>query len=92
MAPGPQIPELEFGERPDGKLTVTLTDAGITERMSSLIAQSMEVIRNRVDEVGTTEPTIQRQGDNRVLVQVPGYGDSERLKDRVVIDAAGVFR
>jgi SecD/SecF fusion protein len=77
------IPELEFGERPDGKLTVTLTDAGITERMSSLIAQSMEVIRNRVDEVGTTEPTIQRQGQDRVLVQVPGYGDSERLKDLI---------
>jgi SecD/SecF fusion protein len=77
------IPELEFGERPDGKLTVTLTDAGITERMSSLIAQSMEVIRNRVDEVGTTEPTIQRQGQDRVLVQVPGFGDSERLKDLI---------
>ncbi len=77
------IPELEFGETPDGKLTANLTDAGITERMSSLIAQSMEVIRNRVDEVGTTEPTIQRQGENRVLVQVPGFGDSERLKDLI---------
>ena len=76
-------PELEFGETPDGRLTVRLTDAGIVERMSSLIAQSMEVIRNRVDEVGTTEPTIQRQGDNRVLVQVPGFGDSERLKSLI---------
>jgi SecD/SecF fusion protein len=51
--------------------------------MSSLVAQSMEVIRNRVDEVGTTEPTIQRQGQDRVLVQVPGFEDSQRLKDLI---------
>jgi SecD/SecF fusion protein len=76
-------PELAFGETPDGKLTVTLTPDGITERMSSLIAQSIEVIRKRVDEVGTTEPTIQRQGQDRVLVQVPGFEDSSRLKDLI---------
>ena len=76
-------PELAFGETPDGKLTVELTSAGITERMSSLVAQSMEVIRKRVDEVGTTEPIIQRQGQDRVLVQVPGFGDSTRLKELI---------
>ncbi len=76
-------PELDFGETPDGKLTVTLTQNGITERMSSLIAQSIEVIRKRVDEVGTTEPMIQRQGQDRVLVQVPGFDDSSRLKDLI---------
>jgi SecD/SecF fusion protein len=41
----------------------------------------MEVIRNRIDELGTTEPQIQRQGTDRVLVQVPGFEDSTRLKD-----------
>jgi SecD/SecF fusion protein len=75
------VNELEFGETPDGKLTISLTDAGISQRMSALVAQSMEVIRKRVDELGTTEPTIQRQGDDRVLVQVPGFEDSDRLKD-----------
>ncbi|KKC32395.1 protein translocase subunit SecD [Devosia psychrophila] len=73
--------ELAFGDSPDGKLTVTLTEEGVSERMSSLVAQSIEVIRKRVDELGTTEPSIQRQGTNRVLVQVPGFGDSQRLKD-----------
>nr|WP_314260158.1 protein translocase subunit SecD [uncultured Devosia sp.] len=73
--------ELAFGETTDGKLTVQLTEDGVNERMSSLVAQSIEVIRKRVDELGTTEPSIQRQGTNRVLVQVPGFGDSERLKD-----------
>ncbi|MEO7224131.1 MAG: protein translocase subunit SecD, partial [Devosia sp.] len=76
-------PELEFGESPDGKLTVKLSASGVTERMSSLIAQSMEVIRKRVDEVGTTEPIIQRQGQDRVLVQVPGFDDSSRLKELI---------
>jgi len=51
--------------------------------MSSLVAQSIEVIRRRIDELGTTEPTIQRQGADRVLVQVPGFDDSARLKDLI---------
>jgi SecD/SecF fusion protein len=75
--------ELAFAETPDGKITVKLTEAGINDRMSSLVAQSIEVIRKRVDEVGTTEPTIQRQGTDRVLVQVPGFNDSQRLKELV---------
>lgn len=77
------VPELAFSETPDGKIVVTLTPDGVKERMSSLVAQSMEVIRNRVDEVGTTEPTIQRQGQDRVLVQVPGFDDSARLKELI---------
>ncbi len=84
-------PELEFGEAADGKLTVKLTPNGITERMSALIAQSMEVIRKRVDEVGTTEPIIQRQGQDRVLVQVPGYDNSARLKELISTTARLTF-
>ncbi|QYO78289.1 protein translocase subunit SecD [Devosia salina] len=62
-------------------ITVTLTPEGIEQRMSSLVAQSIEVVRNRIDELGTTEPSIQRQGSDRLLVQVPGFGDSARLKN-----------
>jgi SecD/SecF fusion protein len=80
---GGGVPELAFGETSDGKITVTLTPDGITERMSALVSQSIEVIRNRIDEVGTTEPNIQRQGTDRVLVQVPGFEDSTRLKDLI---------
>ncbi|MBJ3785570.1 protein translocase subunit SecD [Devosia sediminis] len=78
---GAGVNELTFGETTDGKLTIALTEEGITQRMSSLVAQSIEVIRSRIDELGTTEPTIQRQGDTRVMVQVPGFGDSTRLKN-----------
>lgn len=65
------------------RIRITLTDEAIAERMSALVAQSVEVIRNRIDELGTTEPVIQRQGQDRVLVQVPGFDDSERLKDLI---------
>jgi SecD/SecF fusion protein len=75
------VTELAFDTTADGKIQVTLTEAGINERMSSLVAQSIEVIRKRIDEIGTTEPSIQRQGQNRVLVQVPGFNDSTRLKE-----------
>jgi SecD/SecF fusion protein len=75
------VNELAFGETPDGKLTVKLTPEGVEQRTSALVSQSIEVIRNRIDELGTTEPSIQRQGTNRILVQVPGFGDSTRLKN-----------
>ncbi|HEY9013417.1 MAG TPA: protein translocase subunit SecD [Devosia sp.] len=75
------VPELEFADAPGGKINVTLSANGVTERMSALVSQSIEVIRNRIDELGTTEPSIQRQGQDRILVQAPGYGDSQRLKE-----------
>ncbi|NBB47376.1 protein translocase subunit SecDF [Rhizobium sp. CRIBSB] len=64
----------------DGLLRLSLTDAGIDYRVSSAVNQSMEVVRRRVDELGTTEPLIQRQGDDRIIVQVPGLTDPQRLK------------
>ena len=64
----------------DNAVVLTVTDAGLTHRMSSAIQASIETIRRRVDAFGTTEPSIQREGRSRVLVQVPGISDVERLK------------
>ncbi|MFI0843159.1 protein translocase subunit SecDF [Mesorhizobium sp. IMUNJ 23232] len=75
------ISELTLEEPEQGLLRYTLTEAGINYRMSSAVTQSIEVIGRRVNELGTTEPTIQRQGADRVLVQVPGLQDPQRLKD-----------
>jgi len=80
---GTGIEEVLIGQTDDGKITLLLTKEGIDERLSSLVSQSIEVIRRRIDELGTTEPVIQRQGKDRVLVQVPGFDDSERLKDLI---------
>ncbi len=74
------IREAEIDEPQPGLLQITLTEEGINHRISSAVTQSIEVVRRRVDELGTTEPVIQRQGDDRILVQVPGFDDPERLK------------
>ena len=68
---------------PDNTILVKATEAGFTQRMNSAIEASIETIRRRVDAFGTTEPTIQRQGRNRVLVQGPGISDVERLKNLI---------
>jgi protein-export membrane protein SecD len=61
-------------------ISINITDAGLNNRISAAIQASIETIRRRVDAFGTTEPSIQRQGRNRILVQVPGVSDVQRLK------------
>jgi preprotein translocase subunit SecD len=70
----------EFEVRAEGDmLVVTLTPAEKAAIDSRTMQQSLEIIRRRVDETGTREPSIQRQGADRVLVQVPGIGSAEEL-------------
>lgn len=61
-------------------VTVSLDDAARRDLVNNTIAQTIEIVRRRVDETGTNEPVIQRQGDTRVLVQLPGVEDPERIK------------
>lgn len=63
-------------------ITVTMEDAYIKEVHDQVIDQVIEVVRRRIDEMGTTEPIIQRQGDNRVVIQVPG-ASSEDVRNLV---------
>jgi SecD/SecF fusion protein len=72
---------VEVVEQPDGLIQLTLTDQGINERIRRAVDQAIEVLRRRVDALGTTEPNIQRQGADRILVQVPGLQDPQRLKE-----------
>lgn len=64
----------------DGQVTVALADAEKEKMRRHVVEQSIEIVRRRVDETGTREPDIQRQGDNRILLQVPGLKDPEQLK------------
>jgi SecD/SecF fusion protein len=75
------VTELALDEPEPGLLRYTLTDQGLNHRLSTALTQSLEVIGRRVNELGTTEPTIQRSGADRILVQVPGLQDPQRLKD-----------
>jgi preprotein translocase subunit SecD len=62
------------------RITMTPTQAGLTAAVESAMQVATEVVRRRIDELGTREPTIIRQGDNRIVVQVPGLQDPEALK------------
>ena len=74
--------QLDLDVSVDGsEVVVSLTEAGIDERKRLAVEQSIEVVRRRVDEVGTREPVIQRQGDDRIVVQVPGLQNPEELKE-----------
>ncbi|HEX7874611.1 MAG TPA: protein translocase subunit SecD [Sphingobium sp.] len=62
-------------------ITVVPTQAGLDAALKSAMEVATEIIRKRIDEMGTREPTIQQQGSNRILVQVPGVQDPTALKN-----------
>ena len=64
----------------DGMLLVQLSEAEKQATDDRTVKQALEIIRRRIDEVGTREPTIQRQGSTRILIQVPGIGSASELK------------
>ena len=76
----------------DGVVQVQLTDAGIAGRIHRAVDQSIEVLRRRIDESGTREPTIQREGNDRILVEVPGLQDTQHLRDLLGATAKLDFR
>ncbi len=73
-------------------LIVTLSDAEKAASDERTLRQALEIIRRRIDEVGTREPTIQRQGRDRILIQVPGIGSAEELKDLIGTTAQLTFQ
>ena len=72
--------ELVIQEAGEGRIEIRLTDDAVQEMQRAAVTQSLEIVRRRIDEVGTREPTIQRQGNDRILVQVPGEKDPESIK------------
>lgn len=63
-----------------GRVEVRLTEAGMAALRTQVVNQSIEIVRRRVDESGTREPVIQRQGENRIVVQLPGVNDPAYIK------------
>ncbi|MBY6112961.1 protein translocase subunit SecD [Mameliella alba] len=61
-------------------LILRYSETGTTALTDQLVAQSLEVVRRRIDEAGTREPTILRQGSDRILIEVPGFSDADALK------------
>jgi preprotein translocase subunit SecD len=68
------------------------TEPAIVERIRQAVDQSIQIVERRVNELGTVEPSIQRQGSDRILVQVPGLQDPGRLKELLGKTAKLTFR
>src|SRR5262249_21783267 len=73
-------PELAVKIADDGAATVRFTTVATETRRRQAVEQSIEIIRRRIDETGIKEPTIVREGADRILVQLPGVGDPEHVK------------
>ena len=77
------IYEFDVTVSADGLARMSYSTAGMTQRVKGIVDQSIEVIDRRINELGTTEPSIQRQGEDRILVEAPGLNDPQRLKSLV---------
>jgi len=71
---------LEVADAGNGTIRLTVPQAAVTDRIRQTIEQSIQIVEKRVNQLGTVEPVIQRQGTDRILVQVPGLQDPTRLK------------
>jgi preprotein translocase subunit SecD len=83
---------LEVTDAGGGLIRLAVPQAAITDRIRQTIEQSIQIVERRVNELGTVEPLIQRQGNDRILVQVPGLGDPSRLIELVGKTAKMDFR
>lgn len=63
-----------------GKYAISFSDAALRNKKLHLLEQSIQIVNKRVNETGTREPIIQRQGESRIVLQVPGLQDPEHLK------------
>ena len=83
--------ELNILEQEDGSFIVSMSEDALNDLLRRSVDQSIEIIRRRIDELGTKEPTIQRQGNSRILIQVPGLDNPKRLKDLLGTTAKMTF-
>ncbi len=72
--------DLIFTQRPDGSILVALSPAALVDRANQAVQQSIEIVRRRIDATGVVDPTITRQGQDRIVVELPGIGDPQRIK------------
>jgi protein-export membrane protein SecD len=88
---GQTQPDLEVASTADGTITVTLSEPLLREKSTQAVEQSIEIVRRRIDETGVVDPVIARQGASRLLVQLPGIQDPERIKQLIGTTARMTF-
>jgi protein-export membrane protein SecD len=82
--------DLQIGD--DGQVSARYGDDALKKLKSTVIDQSIEVIRKRIDQTGTKEPTIIREGDDRIVVQLPGVKDPQFIKKIIGTTAKMTFQ
>lgn len=78
---GGQQPDIEVSITGDGLVSIVITEPGLRAKATNAVEQSIEIVRRRIDETGVAEALIARQGQSRILVQLPGVEDPQRIKD-----------
>lgn len=78
-----RLPEYDLTGGPNNTWTMAMRPSQISDLKSKAVSQAIETIRNRIDQLGVSEPTIEEHGlgDYQILVQLPGVDDPERVKD-----------
>ena len=87
-----QQPTLAIREISDNTLSLALSDAALNEARESAIEQNLSILRKRVTELGVAEAVIQRQGAERIVVELPGVQDTARAKEILGATATLEFR
>ena len=72
--------ELEYKKILNNQIEISFSKFGLLTINNSALKQSIEIVRRRIDDVGTKEPTILQRGEKRILVELPGLKDPERIK------------
>jgi preprotein translocase subunit SecD len=85
-------PDLAIASTPDGTITLTLSQVALNARATGAVQQSIEIVRRRIDETGVVEPHIAQQGQDRIIVQLPGIDDPNRIKQLIGKTAHMTFR
>src|SRR6201996_6042300 len=84
--------DLDVTDAGNGLIRLTIPEPAMNDRLRKTIEQSIQIVEKRVNELGTVEPLIQRQGNDRILVQVPGLQDPTHLKEILGKTAKMEFR
>ncbi len=83
--------DIDIKTLPDGSLVLTPNEAAMRARALATVQQSIEIVRRRIDGTGVLDPQITREGDNRIVVQLPGIEDPDRVKQLLGTTAKMTF-
>ncbi len=80
IAKGMSAPDFTVGVQPNGAVALTLSKPALVARATQAVQQSIEIVRRRIDATGIIDPQITRQGTDRIVVQLPGVSDPNRIR------------